>query len=422
MRFPSLSPRRLRQLWYVPLLVLAMALMMLRMLVMARLVDVPTFAEFSGGMLVSATFCMLGCLGLQSMLQREWPVNLVRRQELRALVRAAQCAIVAAACCALGLLAAGLGLKVAGMSPALLAVGLLSGLSQQLFLIATVESRSRGEALRFSLQNLLRAVAALGLSVLVAVTTGSALAALAVDALVTIALSAGYFQRSLAHVKWSALAVGVLALRRLRRVQWRSALTLMVVMVVGFALLNADRWVASEVLGTIGFAHYSFAWIVLSIAQSAQVVINASMYPMLARRFAEHGRGVAFRVCLRACVALLVLGAVAAVPLGLLLDFSVRRWYPQFVDATALLPIFLAIAVLRVSDFWSSFLLITGFESRLLRLNVAVAIGGAIVWALIVRPGTGTALSPTEVAGLAAVFTLGAYAAAAGAAWRVRSA
>ena len=421
MRLPSLSPRRLRQLWYVPLLVLAMALMMLRLLVMARLFDVPTFAEFSGGMLVSATFCMLGCLGLQSMLQREWPVNLVRRQELRALVRAAQCALVAVACCAIGLLAAGLGLRVAGMTPALLAVGLLNGLAQQCFLLATVESRSRGEALRFSLQNLLRAVAAFGLSVFVAVTTGSALGALVVDALVTIVLSAGYFQRSLAHVKWGALAVGVLALRRLRRVQWRSALTLMVVMVVGFVLLNADRWVASVRLGTVGFAHYAFAWIVLSMAQSVQVVINASVYPMLVRRYAEHGRGVAFRLCLRVCAAILVLGVVAAVPLGLLLDFSVRRWYPQFADATPLLPLFLAIAVLRVSDFWSSFLLITGFESRLLRLNLAVAVGGAIVWALLVRPGGATVLSPTDVAGLAAVFTLGAYGAAAGAAWRVGS-
>ena len=77
------------------------------------------------------------------------------------------------------------------------------------------------------------------------------------------------------------------------------------------------------------FAHYAFAWIVLSMAQSAQVVINASVYPMLVRRYAEHGRSVAFRLCLRVCAAILVLGVVAAVPLGLLLDFSVRRWYPQ---------------------------------------------------------------------------------------------
>ena len=54
-----LSPRRLRQLWYAPVLTLAMGLLLMRNLVMARLLDVPGFAEFSAGLLVSSTFCML---------------------------------------------------------------------------------------------------------------------------------------------------------------------------------------------------------------------------------------------------------------------------------------------------------------------------------------------------------------------------
>jgi O-antigen/teichoic acid export membrane protein len=416
----ALTPRRLQQLWYAPLLALAMALMMLRLLVMARLLDVQAFAAFSGGILVSGTFCMLGCLGLQAMLQREWPVHLVRRQERRGLVRAAQCHLVALACAVVVLLLAAVGIAPAGMSPALLAAGVLHGFAQQVFLVDTVESRSRGETLRFSRQNLLRAIAVFGLSVAVAAWTGSALAALVVDALASIVCAAGFFRTSLRHGTMGVRALHALAVRRLRRVAWRSALTLMVIMAVAFALLNVDRWVAAERLGAVGFAHYAFAWIVLSIAQSAQVVINASVYPLVARRYAERGREVAFGVCLRASVAILAVGTLLALPIGLLLAYAIRVWYPQYTDAVAVLPLFLAIAVLRVSDFWSSFLLIAGFESRALRLNLAAAACGALTWAAIVRPWREVQLTLEQVGALAALLTLSGYVVVASAAWRAR--
>lgn len=421
MRLPlMLSPSRIRQLWYAPLLALAMGLMMLRMLVMARLLDVTAFAEFSGGILVSSTFCMIGCLGLQSMLQREWPINLVRRQELRGLVRAAQCNLVALGCGLVGLLGVAFGGSLSGMTPAILGVGLLHGLSQQLFLLATVESRSRGEALRFAHQNLLRAGAALALGVAAALWTGSAALALVIDALVTIAMSQGLFQQSLGRTRFGVAAVYRLAIRRLSLVHWNSALTMMLIMAMGFGLLNADRWLASHQLDPEGFANYSFAWIVLSIAQSAQAVINASVYPLLARRFGEYGRGVAFGVCLRVSASILAAGAVMAVPLYLALDYGIHRWYPRYVDARALIPLFLAIAVLRASDFWTSFLLIAGLEARLLRLNLCAMAFGLLAWIALAWPWSAEPATLQQVSWLAALLTLSAYLTAAGASWRVR--
>ncbi|MDR6854117.1 hypothetical protein [Variovorax guangxiensis] len=420
MRFPLLSPSRIRQLWYVPLLALSMGLMMLRILVMARLLDVHAFAEFSGGILISSTFCMIGCLGLQSMLQREWPVNLVRRQELRGLVRAAQCNLIALGCCVIGLLGAAFRILPSGTPSALLGVGLLHGVSQQLFLVATVESRSRGDALRFAIQNLLRAVAAFALSVAAALWTGSAELALAIDALVTIALSLGFFQSALARVRFGSLAVYLLAIRRLRLVRWNSALTMMLIMVIGFGLLNADRWVASDRLDVEGFAHYSLAWIVLSISQSAQAVVNASVYPLLARRFAEHGCRVAFGVCLRVSTAILIVGAVTAVPLYLILDYGIDRWYPRYGDARALIPLFLAIAVLRVSDFWTSFLLIAGLEAQLLKLNICAMAFGLLGWLGLVRVWNVEPMTLHQVSWLAALLTVGAYMMAAEASRRAR--
>lgn len=415
-----LTPHRMRQLWYAPLLVLAMGLMMLRMLVMARVLDVQAFAQFSGGMLISSTFCMLGGLGLQPMLQREWPAQIVRGQELRALMRASQSHLVAVATLVIGCLAAGLGLSPPGMSAGLLAVGLLHGLSHQVFLVSTVESRSRGDALRFSWQNLIRAIAALGLSVGAALLTGSAQAALAIDALVTLALSLEYTRRSFAHVRLGIRPTIILAARQLRTVPWRSALTMMLVLTASFATLNADRWIASAVLDVAGFAQYSFAWIVLAIAQAAQVIVNASVFPLVARRFAEQGRPAAFRVCWLASGGVLAAGVVAGVGCLVLLPLVVSRWYPQYVDSLVLLPWFLAVAILRASDFWSSFMLICGLESSLLRINL---VGTALVlagWALLVRPWGRSPLAMEHVAGLALALTVLLFVAIAGASWRAR--
>lgn len=403
----TLTPRRLRQLWYVPLLALAMGLMMLRLLLMARVLDVRAFSEFAAGSLVSSTFCMLGCLGLQPMLQREWPVNMVRRQEMRGLVRAAQCNVIALLCCLAGLLGASLGLSLAGMTPAVLSVGLLHGLAHQLFLVATVESRSRGEARRFAGQNLVRAAGALSLSVVAAVCTGSGVVALAIDSLLTIALALGFFQSALRRV--GAALIYSLAIRRLNRVRWKSALTLMGVMIVGFSMLNVDRWVASDRLSARGFAYYSFAWIVLSISQSVQTVINASLYPLVARRFAQYGRGVALDLCLRTSLVSLVVFALAAVPMGYLLDYGVQRWYPEYAEALVVLPLFLAIAVLRISDFWSTFLHIAGFEARLLKLNLGAAALAILVWISLAHPFAGEPATLRQLAWLAALLTSFAY-------------
>ena len=414
------SPRRARQLWYAPVLTLAMGLMFVRSLVMARLLDVEAFGQYSAGILVSATFCMLGCLGLQSMLQREWPVHLVRGRERSGPVRAAQCHLVATACCAAGLVACAAGLAPAGMPTLLVAIGLVHGLTQQVFLVATTESRSRGDALRFAWQTFVRTLGGLVLSAGIAAWTGSPAATLAVDAAMSMVLSIAYFSRSLGRARLGWPTVFRLAGRRLRFVRWRSAFTLMAAMVVTFAVLNADRWVAADHLTVGSFSQYSFACLVLTVAQSAQAVINASIYPLLARRFAAFGRDVAFRVCVQVSAAAFVFSAVLALPACFLLERAVGRWYPQYGDAVRLFPWFLAIAAFRMSDFWSSFLLIVGKEGRLLRANLAASAAALAAWALLVRPWHAGPVSPQQVALLAVLLTLFAYAAVAAAAWRTR--
>src|SRR5690349_14433188 len=110
----------LREFWYAPLLAAAMALMMGRLLILARLLRVEEFGALSGALLVSGTFCMLGCLGLQSMLQRDWPVFIVHKRERRGLVLAAQCNLTAMAAAAIAVLIASVAPSLVGMSGAVL--------------------------------------------------------------------------------------------------------------------------------------------------------------------------------------------------------------------------------------------------------------------------------------------------------------
>lgn len=382
----NFTSRRLRQLWYVPLLSFAMGLMLVRILLMARLLSLPVFAQFSGGLLVSSTFCMLACLGLQSLLQRELPVQIVRRREIAGQVLIAQCLLVAFACAALGLIVAAVGFSVAGLGPQGMALGVLHGLSQQSFLIATVESRSRGEPLRFAMQNLSRSVALLGVGLVVAVATGSAAWVLGAEAVVSFAFTQGTLRGVLGRTSLTISFVYRLAVRRLGHVSWSSALALLAVAVTGFASINADRWVAAELLTPTTFAQYAFGWIILLVAQSVQVVCNASVYPFLARKFANFGGAETFRACARISIALLLLCLIAAVPSFWALDLAIVNWFPTYSESRVLFPIFLCIAILRVSDFWSSFLVIAGLERRLLLINVVVMAFTSSVWVAWAQP------------------------------------
>jgi O-antigen/teichoic acid export membrane protein len=421
MRLPlELSSHRLRQLWYVPLLMLAMGLVMVRMLVMARLLDLNAFAAFSAAILISSTFCMVSCLGLQSVLQREWPAYAMRGQALRAAVGAAQCNLLAVAGAFLLCICAAAGLSVAGIGRDLLAMGVLHGAAQQVFLVATTESRSRGDALTYSRQQLARAALSLTLGTIAALTTASPLAIVAVEAIVSTSLSLLTLRGSMARLASGWRTVYALAMRRLPRVRWRSALTMMAVMLVGFAVLNADRWVASHLLGSAEFAKYSFVAILLAAAQALQALINASVYPLLARRFAGFGQAVTFGICLRASSVMLVVGAVVSIPAGAVLQYSVARWYPQFAEATVLIPLLLGVGVLRVSDFWSSYLLIAGHEDRMLVLNVATVAGATGAWLAWVAPWNGVPTSLWDIGLFAALLSLCGYLATAGTAWRLQ--
>jgi O-antigen/teichoic acid export membrane protein len=411
--FGAMTPRRARQLWYAPVLGTATALMMVRLLALPKILDVTNFARLSVVFLVSSTFVMLACLGLQALLQRDMPILFVQGRERAARILLVQCVLVAYACAAVAMLGA-VALPVNVGSPAaLLALGLVHGLSQQLFMLASVESRSRGEPLRFAMQSLTRSLLIIAAGLATAFATKSAAGVPVAEAIVSLMIAHRILWQTVADTRPATYGLMQLALRRLPKLDWRAAFVLLLVSLLGFALANADRWAAASLLRLDAFANYAFAGSVLAIGASLQALLNASVYPMLARLYARSGEPACYALCSRLSLAMLAAALLLAVPAYYALSEAVRRWYPAYAMAIALLPPFLLVAAFRVSDFWSSYMMITGYQDKLLKTNVLAGAAGALVWALATRPWDASPQTPQQLALLAAALCVSGYAAVA---------
>jgi O-antigen/teichoic acid export membrane protein len=390
-----------------------MALMLARILIVARILNVSLFAEFAAGLLVSSTFGMLVCLGLQPMLLRDFSIFIAKRRERAGLILMAQCIVAAVACAVAAWAGTALGISLAGLSSSMLAVAVLHGLSQQLFLVATIESRSRGQPLRFAAQNLYRSIVLLLVGAVTARSTQSAAWTLAVESVASLALAQATFHTIFSSKILSSARAYRLGIRRMRAVPWHSAISIMGVTILSFALINADRWVAAHSLGPVDFAQYSFAWIVLMVAQSIQVVVNASVFPMLARKFALSGRRAALGMAATTSVVLFVTGSLVAGPVWLLFSAVIEQWYPTYVVSASLVPLLLVVALVRVSDYWSSFLMIVGLEHRLLLINCAAGMLAVLIWLKIFRVGEQSMPQSIEIAWLAVILAVSSYVATA---------
>lgn len=404
-RHLAASPWRSSHLWYLPVLAVAMGLMMLRVLLMARLLPVERFGEYNAGLLVSTTFNMLSCLGLLSVLQRDMPIMASRGRVRRPLLLVAQAALVACVCAGLALLVPLASVGAAGLAPGALAVAIVHGLSQQVFLVATVESRSLGDPVRYALQNLVRAVAVILLSGSVALMTGSAALALATEATTSLLLAAGIFVRIAQSHSLRLRLIVLAAWRALPRANWRSAWVFLGVSLAASAVAYADRWFAASLLPSQAFAQYAFAGIVVLIAQSVQAMINASVYPALARCYALEGTAATFLLAARVSVGLLAVSLALAIPAYFSAGWAVRHWYPAYAPALSIIWIVLGIAVLRVSDFWTSFLTVVGSERLLLAVQVLLGALVCIAWFAWIS-GTGAAVTIADVAWLALLLAL----------------
>jgi O-antigen/teichoic acid export membrane protein len=235
------------------------------------------------------------------------------------------------------------------------------------------------------------------------------------EALVSLALAHGLLWQTMGRATSVTLRI---ALDRMKRIDWHTAWVLLLVSLLVFALTYADRWGAASALDAHAFANYAFAGTVLVIGLSAQGLVNASAYPMLARLYAREGQRACFVLCSKLSLIALVGGLVLAVPGWFALDWAVRHWYPAYDIALALLAPFLLVAAFRVSDFWSSYMMIAGFQGRLLRTNLLAGAACAMLWAAVARPWDTAGRTPAMFALLAVLLAVVGYSAVVLASWR----
>jgi len=385
---------------YTPLLAAAAAVSFGKLIVYAGLLEVAQFGTFGKMLLVSTLFGMVGALGLQSVASRDVPALLVGGRTRRALRLLGQNVAVSAWVAAVGLIATAVGLSLFKLAALELALGIVHGWAQLAFLTAAIESRSRLQMMRYARD---MAVRNAGIAI-----AGAAGAALGAGAALVIAIEIAGTVLCLFFVARGALRRGgihpallwrVWSVHR-ARLPWRSALAAGLGTLVMFASFNLDRWIAAETLSREWFGIYAFGWLALVGAQSVQGLLNSGLLPLLSRRRAEGHAGSAYRLTALMSAVTLTAGLAAAPTLAWLLPVALERWMPQYALSQPLwLPLLFA-AVLRVSDFWSSLLLVLRQEVRLLEVQLAAVLVAALGFAAWLVT-TASAVSPDSLAWLA---------------------
>lgn len=385
----NINKHRLRKAIYAPILATAMALMLGRFLLFAKILDVNSFAELSAVYLVSGIIGMLSSFGIYLDLQRKLPGYLALGQRRAAATIIWQSLFGTVAIGVAGIAFAIAGVSFGSISSTAVLLGVLHGVAQQAFLIQTTESRSNSDPLRFSIQNIVRAFGILIFAFPFSVAFGTATSVILPECFVTIAISISISHKTAKKMSISHHQAAFLGARSFRRMRWGSTLSLLLLSLAVTTSMSMDRWLSSLVLIPAEFAEYSFASITMTAAFALQGLINASVFPMIAKRSAIHGVRSAYRLAFLTAFGTLAVFLAAIVPAVYAADFVILRFYPKYLDAIPLIPILAIAAAFRISDFWSSFLVIREREKTSLLINMAVAGTAFVIW-LLTRFGAET--------------------------------
>jgi O-antigen/teichoic acid export membrane protein len=404
----------------MPLLGVSAVVSLAKLMIYARLVSADEYGAISQMFLVGNTFGIVGSLGFYLLALREMPGLHVRRREFGMAVLLTQSLMVstlttlAASLVLIPFASAGVSsLKIGGLG---LTVGLFYAWAQLCFQIVTTDARSRLEMTRYSADLALRAIVTTAAGVAAIVLAWSSYAVVLAETLVTLAAALWIGAGVVARARIAFAKLAWMAARRLKLAAWRASIVLMLGSLLGFLTSAADRWLAAFFLDLKQFGYYAFAWTSIAMAQTFQFLINASLFPLISRRYWASSSREAFRLSAYLSFGLAALGAVAAAALAPFIDLAIDRWFPQQTGAVALVEPLLIAAVLRVADFWSSYLLVIRRETLLLNLQIATLTGvGAIYW--IVTLGRGQAPTAQSLAGLAVALAAGNFTLCGAAAW-----
>jgi len=417
--------RALRFFSYMPLLGLSAVVSLAKLMIYARLVSADEYGAISQMFLIGNTYGVVGSLGFYLLGLRELPGLHVRRREFAMAILLAQSVIVStAAAIAAGILLAPIGeagalsMKIVGLGGA---VGLFYGWTQLCFQVATTDARSRLEMNRYSADIAFRSAATIAAGVAVILLGRHSRMVVLAESLVTLVLFVWISAGIVARTKIAAATLLERAARRLKLAAWRPAIVLMLGSLLSFLTSAADRWLAAATLDLQQFGHYAFAWTSIAAAQTLQFLINASLFPLIGRRYWAKSAKDAFRLTAALSLGLAALGAVAAAAIAPFIGLAVDRFFPHQAGSVPLVEPLLVAAVLRVADFWSSFLLVVRREALLLKIQIAALALAGLVFAAVTF-ASGQAPSAQSLAWLAVGLAAANFALCAAAAWACRGA
>lgn len=389
---------------YTPLLGFAAFLSLIRITIYSRLLSVSDFGLLSKLLLISSIFSAAGSLGFQLMAQRDLPAFFSDGRYRQGLVLLCKAIVVTTVTALLASSVSLFHLPILGLSGLLLCCSIFHGWSQQVFILTVIDTRSRLEMMRYAKQILFKTVLVSVVAVIVAMLGGGAISVIFAELLMTLLFCAKFLGVITGSAKKRLIfAVGV---RSFTRRDFSTALTLFVSTILIFLSTNIDRWLAADQLSHNDFGLYAFAWISLTAALSFQALLNAGILPLISKRRKEGQLTAAFNTTAYISVSMFVAGVILAAFVYWFAQWFLPNQYQRYAGALPLIMPLLLAAVLRLADFWSSYLVVMHRQSLLMKIQIILILIPCFYY--IVVPHAAIA-APSDFAWLAVTLAAGNY-------------
>jgi O-antigen/teichoic acid export membrane protein len=389
---------------YTPLLGLAASLSLIRITIYSRLLSVGDFGLLSKLLLISSLFGTAGSLGFQLIAQRDLPALFAEGRYRNGLIALSKAITVTTISAFLVSAFSLLNIPILGVSGFLLFCSIVHGWSQQVFMLAVIDTRSRLEMMRYAKQVLVKTLTASVVAAAVAALGGGPVGIVFAELLVTLLLSvrliAAITKNIAKRILWK------ISIRSFRKNDFSTALTLFLSTLLMFFSTNIDRWLAADRLQHDDFGLYAFAWISLTAALSFQALLNAGIFPLISRRRKEGHAKAAFRTTASISLAMLFAGIVIACMVYLFAQWFLPNKYQRYAAALPLIMPLLLAAVLRLADFWSSYLIVMHRQNLLMKIQIFLILIPCFYYFAL---GSSSVFSPIDFAWLAVALAAGNF-------------
>lgn len=389
---------------YTPLLGLAAFLSLIRITIYSRLLSVGDFGLLSKLLLISSLFGTAGSLGFQLMAQRDLPALFAEGRYRSGLVALCKAITVTTISAVLVSAFSLLNIPILSVSGFLLCCSIVHGWSQQVFMLAVIDTRSRLEMMRYAKQVLLKTLAASVVAATIAALGGGPIGIIFAELLVTLLLSIRLITAITKNIAKRLL--WEISVRSFKRSDFSTALTLFSSTLLMFFSANIDRWLAADRLKHDDFGLYAFAWISLTAALSFQALLNAGIFPLISRKRKEGHAKAAFRTTASISIATLLAGTVIASMVYVFAQWFLLNKYQRYALALPLIMPLLLAAVLRLADFWSSYLIVMHRQNLLMKIQIFLILIPCFYYFAM---GRSSAFGPVDFAWLAVVLAAGNY-------------